>query len=68
MVLTSEGAVYTFGKGSFGALGLGGTVFSSGPRLVSKFTAKRIVSIACGSQHSLALSDIGDVFSWGRGS
>ena len=67
VVLTSEGAVHTFGKGCFGALGLGGTVFSAGPRQIAKLANRRIVSIACGSQHSLALSDIGDVFSWGRG-
>jgi alpha-tubulin suppressor-like RCC1 family protein len=48
-------------------LGLGGTVFASNPKLITKLNSKTIVSIACGMYHTLALSDIGDVYSWGRG-
>ena len=65
--MTEEGTLHAVGKGNFGSLGLGGTIFASGPRLITKLSNKKIVSIACGMFHTLALSDIGDVFSWGRG-
>ena len=65
--MTEEGTLYAVGKGNFGSLGLGGTIFAANPRLVNKLSDKKIVSIACGKYHTLALSNIGDVFSWGRG-
>ena len=65
--MTEEGTLYSVGKGNFGSLGLGGTIFAPSPRLVNKLSNKKIISIACGMYHTLALSNIGDVFSWGRG-
>jgi alpha-tubulin suppressor-like RCC1 family protein len=67
IILTEYGSVYSFGKGNFGALGLGGTVFSAAPQPIGKLNNKKISSIACGMYHTLALSDTGDVYSWGRG-
>ena len=67
IILTDQGTLFAFGKGNFGSLGLGGTVFSAAPRPISKLSNKKIVSIACGMHHTLALSHIGDLFSWGRG-
>ncbi len=67
IILTDQGLLYSFGKGNFGSLGLGGTVFSAAPRPINKLSNKKIISIACGMYHTLALSDIGDVYSWGRG-
>ena len=67
IILTDQGLLFSFGKGNFGSLGLGGTIFASNPKLINKLNNKRIVSIACGMYHTLALSDIGDVYSWGRG-
>ena len=55
------------GKGNFGSLGLGGTIFAPSPRVIGKLSNKKVISIACGMFHTLALTDIGDVFSWGRG-
>jgi alpha-tubulin suppressor-like RCC1 family protein len=37
------------------------------PSPITKLSNKKIISVACGFYHSLALSDIGDVYSWGRG-
>lgn len=67
IIMTDQGLLYSFGKGNFGSLGLGGTVFSPGPQQITKLRNKKIVSVSCGMFHSLALSDIGDVYSWGRG-
>jgi len=66
-VLTEAGAVYTWGFGEFGALGLGGATFSRIPKLVKTLSDKVVVQIACGEYHTLALTDKGDVYAWGRG-
>jgi alpha-tubulin suppressor-like RCC1 family protein len=65
--LTTQGALFSFGKNVFGSLGLGGRIFAQAPEQISKLQNKKIISVACGFYHSLALSDIGDVYSWGRG-
>lgn len=67
IIMTDQGLLYSFGKGNFGSLGLGGTVFAPAPQQITKLRNKKIVSVSCGMFHSLALSDIGDVYSWGRG-
>jgi RCC1 and BTB domain-containing protein len=59
--------VYSFGKNAFGSLGLGGLIFSPSPKRIIKLNNRKIVSVSCGLHHSLALSNIGDVYSWGRG-
>ena len=38
------------------------------PRLMSSFSQRPIAAVACGQHHSMALSDWGDVYAWGRGS
>eukprot|EP00004_Rigifila_ramosa_P024507 TRINITY_DN7127_c0_g1_i1.p1 TRINITY_DN7127_c0_g1~~TRINITY_DN7127_c0_g1_i1.p1 ORF type:complete len:938 (+),score=202.27 TRINITY_DN7127_c0_g1_i1:1762-4575(+) len=69
--VTHAGALYTWGKNKFGELGLGESARSEEviavPRLVASLERVRVVAIACGAQHSIALSDLGTVFSWGRG-
>lgn len=67
IILTDQGKVYSYGKGEFGSLGLGGSVFEIKPRIVNKLQNRQIISIACGMHHTLALSNLGDLFSWGRG-
>lgn len=37
------------------------------PQVVRSLLHKRIVHVACGSKHSIALAEDGDVFSWGHG-
>jgi alpha-tubulin suppressor-like RCC1 family protein len=59
--------VYTFGFGEYGTLGHGGSIFEERPRLIKKLDTRVIVSVACGLYHTLALSEVGDVYAWGRG-
>jgi hypothetical protein len=40
--------------------------YDDGPLLIKPFTDRKIVQIASGQQHSLALSDDGYVWAWGR--
>lgn len=65
-LLTEDGKVWTFGSGNCGALGHA-MDFSDKhwPTLVLPLQNKRIVDIDCGQHHMLALSDDGQVYSWG---
>ncbi|KAL1434229.1 hypothetical protein MTO96_011869 [Rhipicephalus appendiculatus] len=65
LFLTDNGAVFAFGKNNFGQLGSGNTVeYSKVPYHVTgvKHTAK---DIACGPNHSAALTIDGTVYMWG---
>jgi len=42
-------------------------MFSARPRFISKLENRKIIAIACGAFHTLALTEIGDLYSWGRG-
>ncbi|KAJ2882230.1 hypothetical protein IWW38_005687, partial [Coemansia aciculifera] len=74
LLLDDTGTVYAAGSGAFGQLGGGGGV----PRAAAldKWTrvavtaaaapeARRVVGVACGMRHSLALDSSGSVFGWG---
>ena len=65
--ITIEGELYTWGRGVFGQLGHGNNQSTSNPQLVSGLSKYRISQVACGWQHSMALTDEGQVFSWGYG-
>lgn len=58
--------VFLFGSGDCGQLGMGEEVDSlRKPRQHPFFNDKHIVALAAGGLHSLALSDNGQVWSWG---
>ncbi|OAE31917.1 hypothetical protein AXG93_4485s1040 [Marchantia polymorpha subsp. ruderalis] len=67
VALTGSGDVYTFGQGAFGALGHGSKDDIDSPKLVETLWGLGIVQVACGENHSAALSADGQVFTWGRG-
>lgn len=60
-----------FGKTANGILGLSpslinGKTFIANPTAVEELTGKSIVSLALGLNHSLALCESGDLYSWGN--
>lgn len=58
--------VYVFGSGDCGQLGLGEDCDTvKKPRLHPFFEQLSIVSIVAGGLHSLALTSVGEVYSWG---
>jgi len=67
--ITEDGALYTWGKGSYGRLGHGNAEDKNVPALVQALVGHKIVDVDCGSgdAHSLALEDNGAVWSWGDG-
>lgn len=71
LVLAREsGSVYSFGLSKHGQCGQGELSMSCEIKRVKFFSQdeeNKISEICCGSDHSLALSVDGDIFSWGRG-
>ncbi|CDO70139.1 hypothetical protein BN946_scf184783.g23 [Trametes cinnabarina] len=77
LVLTQSGKVFAFGSEEKGQLGngqAGERIVSAGksafdyetePILVKGLADRKIVQIACGAQHALALDSEGRVFGWG---
>ena len=70
MVLTSDGAVYTWGWNYHGQLGnntkTNSNTIVAVQTIGTPIAGKKIVKIAAGQGHSLALTDDGMVYAWGR--
>lgn len=65
--LTRDGSVFTHGAGNYGLVGQGGSVGSLRPQLLKQLNDKRIIQIACGQFHTLALAHNRALYAWGRG-
>eukprot|EP00164_Ancoracysta_twista_P000518 GFYU01000692.1.p1 GENE.GFYU01000692.1~~GFYU01000692.1.p1 ORF type:complete len:825 (+),score=233.28 GFYU01000692.1:164-2638(+) len=65
--LTEDGVVYVWGRNGFGQLGIGSREHQTEPRELEYFLSKHIVQIALGDEHSAAVSEDGQLFTWGRG-
>lgn len=64
--LTNDKKMFVFGKNTFGQLGLGHNEISSIPIEINFFYPKILIEkIACGGEHTLALSSTNDLYSWG---
>lgn len=68
-VISDEGQLYTFGNGNWGVLGHGNeeSVHFTKPKHVQGFGGRKVVDIAMGEYHTLALTDDGNVWTWGYG-
>lgn len=68
LFLTHSSDVWAVGSNRHGQLGLGSRTGQEWlPRRVQDLVGTKIVSIAAGAQHSLAISAEGELFSWGSG-
>lgn len=65
--LTRSGQVFTLGDGADGELGHGSRRPLADMVLVGSLVARTMVQVCCAAGHTLALSQAGDVYSWGRG-
>ncbi|XP_068082847.1 E3 ubiquitin-protein ligase HERC2 [Anabrus simplex] len=66
LALTKTGAVYSWGKGDTYRLGHASEEHVRFPKLVEGLQGKRVVALAVGSVHVLAMTDEGEVYGWGR--
>mmetsp|Transcript_8694 Transcript_8694/g.8704 ORF Transcript_8694/g.8704 Transcript_8694/m.8704 type:complete len:417 (+) Transcript_8694:19-1269(+) len=67
IVLDNEGKLYSWGNNEYGQLGLSQTDrFRATPQQIKVLS--NVVEIATGDFHVMALTDKGNVFSWGAGS
>jgi E3 ubiquitin-protein ligase HERC2 len=66
MALTSQGHVYTWGKGDYYRLGHGDDSHQRTPRRVLGLLAnEKVIDIGCGSLHCIVCTESGRVFAWG---
>ncbi|KAI4354553.1 hypothetical protein L6164_003405 [Bauhinia variegata] len=67
LCITVDGQIYAFGGNQFGQLGTGTDHVETSPRLLDApcLENKRCSSISCGARHSAALTDNGQLFTWG---
>ncbi|XP_033756333.1 ultraviolet-B receptor UVR8-like isoform X2 [Pecten maximus] len=65
LLLGQNRQIYSYGGGSRGQLGHGDVVCQKEPQLVEALAGVGFSSVAAGGWHSVALSDIGDVWVWG---
>lgn len=77
-LITSSGQLFTFGDGTFGALGHGDRENVSYPREVESLLGLRTIAVACGVWHTAAVVEVivtqssaaassGKLFTWGDG-
>ncbi|KAL9241699.1 hypothetical protein vseg_015777 [Gypsophila vaccaria] len=67
MALTEQGQLWCWGANSNYELGTGDKVGGWKPRQNPSLENLRVVQVACGGYHTLALTDDGKVLSWGHG-
>ncbi|XP_028577631.1 RCC1 and BTB domain-containing protein 1 isoform X3 [Podarcis muralis] len=63
---TEDGEVYAWGHNGYSQLGNGTTNQGVTPiQICTNLLIKKVIEVACGSHHSIALSSDGDVYAWG---
>ncbi|MFQ6655498.1 hypothetical protein Gotur_026023 [Gossypium turneri] len=66
LALSGDGYVYSWGRGMFGRLGTGSESDEIFPvRVKFQNSELKLIAVAAGAYHSLALADDGSVWSWG---
>ncbi|XP_050538275.1 serine/threonine-protein kinase Nek8-like [Daktulosphaira vitifoliae] len=65
--ISSTGLVLTTGDGKYGALGHGEWNGITRPKLIEFLLKLDIVKISCGNHHVAALTNEGQMYTWGRG-
>ena len=67
LALTADGAVWSWGGGTYGKLGHGNQRTQLLPKKIEAFDGRRAVAVSAGAYHSLATTPDGTIFTWGGG-
>ena len=67
LVVDNSGTVYSWGIGNYGNLGHGDTQDQVAPKSILSLKSEVVRMVAAGAKHSLAVSQSGDVWSFGHG-
>ena len=65
LALSKTGVVWTWGKGDYFRLGHGADQHVRKPTIVESLRGKKIIHVAVGALHCLAVTDTGHVYAWG---
>ncbi|PIK54292.1 putative E3 ubiquitin-protein ligase HERC2 [Apostichopus japonicus] len=65
LALTKSGLVWTWGKGDYFRLGHGSDNHVRKPQIVEGLKDKKVIHVAVGALHCLAVTDQGQVYAWG---
>ena len=65
VILTTTAQVYTFGAGTLGQLGHGDGTNYAKPKLVEALSKLNVVSITCGGNHTVVITDEGYAYGFG---
>ncbi|GFH09923.1 HECT domain-containing protein [Haematococcus lacustris] len=65
--LAVDGRLLCWGRGKYGALGQGDFSSCQLPAVVRSLQGVPLVQVACGGNHTLAMTASGAVYSWGAG-
>lgn len=60
-------AVFSWGRGEDGQLGLGDTSDQAEPQFLDALRGVSVKQLACGSGHTCVLTQDGEIYTWGRG-
>ncbi|XP_075155337.1 E3 ubiquitin-protein ligase HERC2 [Haematobia irritans] len=65
LALTRTGEVWTWGKGDYYRLGHGSDQHVRKPQPIQGLRGRKVIHVAVGALHCLAVTDTGQVFAWG---
>lgn len=65
LIVTSNGQVHAFGSNRFGQLGVVGVDRCFSPKRVDDLRMVHVTHVAAGDKHSMALTNQGQVYTWG---
>lgn len=65
LALTKSGEVWTWGKGDYYRLGHGSDQHVRKPAPVHGLRGKKVIHVAVGALHCLAVTDVGQIYAWG---
>ncbi|KAL8097971.1 PH, RCC1 and FYVE domains-containing protein 1-like [Apium graveolens] len=67
VLVTKQGKIYSWGEGSGGRLGHGVDADVPNPKFISALCELEIKSVSCGENHTIAITESGDLYTWGDG-